>query len=71
MDRVREGCKKNADDAPCPGNIAMLSWACDEDAVKLGTAFEERGLKSGLVDQPCDEAMSHMRKCMSDEPDSR
>lgn len=28
-------------------------------------------LTSGFVDQPCDDAMSNMRKCMSDEPDNK
>lgn len=69
-DRVRDECKNNAD-VPCPGSIAILSWACDEDGDKLGATPEEIALNSGLVDQPCDEAMSNMRKCMSDEPDNK
>jgi hypothetical protein len=70
MDRVREECKKNGA-VPCPGIIAILSWACDCEEVKVGTAAEGMLLNSGFVDQPCDEAMSNMRKCMSDEPDNK
>jgi hypothetical protein len=69
-DRVREECKKKAD-APCPGNIAILSWECEEGGSKLGAVSEEIAFNSELVDQPCNEVMSNMRKCMSDEPDRR